>query len=226
MLLRPLARGEDPRGDGTRAHELMHRAVDPVNVEKMVLLAFRKQDVLLDVVQDAVERVLSDGGEKIERRLGAGDVHSLCYAPVEYRTRRALQSHERLGPLAVAGLEQRDQFWRLAWRHLLQRHVKARVRRGQRNDVLDPRLERGCPDRKIAAAGSAQPVDGVELEVVEHRLGRFLPGVFEVDSLPQRSALTWAIESDHGKAEIGQRQQERVELFNERIVAAVEDERA
>src|SRR5205814_4300182 len=128
-----------------------------------------------------------------------------------------------LVPLAVAGLEQRYQLLRLARRHLLQRHIEARVCRGQRNDVLDPRLERSRPDREIAAAGSAQPVDGIELEVVQHRLGRLLPGMFEVDALSQRSALTWAIESDHRKAEIGQRQQERVELFDERIVAAVED---
>jgi hypothetical protein len=33
MLLRPLARGEDPRSDGMRADELAHRPVEPVNVE-------------------------------------------------------------------------------------------------------------------------------------------------------------------------------------------------
>jgi hypothetical protein len=55
MLLRALARGEDARGDRTGADELAHRSVEPVDVEKVVLLAFRKQDILLDIVQDGIE---------------------------------------------------------------------------------------------------------------------------------------------------------------------------
>src|SRR6266536_2371357 len=221
MLLGTLARGEDPRGYGLGADELAHRPVEPVNVKKMVLLTFRQQDVLLDVVKDAVKRVLRDGGKKIERRPGTRDVHPLRYAPVEHGARRALLCHECLSPLAVAGLEQRYQLLRLAGRHLFQRHIEARVCRGQRNDVLDPRLERGRPDSEIAAAGSAQPVGGVELEIVEHRLGRLLPGVLEVDASSQRSTLPGAIESDHRKTEIGQRQQKTIEFFDEGIVAAV-----
>ena len=37
MLLSALARGEDPRGDGTRADKLAHRPVKPANVEKVTL---------------------------------------------------------------------------------------------------------------------------------------------------------------------------------------------
>ena len=50
--------------------------------------------------------------------------------------------------------------------------------------------------------------------------------MLEVDALPQRAALSRAVEADHGEAEIGQRQQKRVELLDERIVAAMEDEGA
>ena len=56
----------------------------------MILLAFGKQDVLLDVVQDAVERLLRDRGEEVEWRLRAGDVHPLDDAPFEYRAWQAL----------------------------------------------------------------------------------------------------------------------------------------
>ena len=81
-------------------------SVNPVNVEKVVLLPFRQQDILLDVVQNAVERVLRDGREKIERRPGTGNMHPLRYAPVEHRVRRALVGHECLSSLAVACPEQ------------------------------------------------------------------------------------------------------------------------
>jgi hypothetical protein len=72
-------------------------------LNKVILLAFRKQDVLLDVVQDAIERVLRDGGEKVERCLGAGDVHSLDNAPFEYRARQALPGDKGFSPVAVSG---------------------------------------------------------------------------------------------------------------------------
>ena len=60
MLLRSLARREDPRRNGPGAHEFTHGPVDPAGVEQVILLAFGKQDVLLNVVQDAVERMLRD----------------------------------------------------------------------------------------------------------------------------------------------------------------------
>ena len=124
MLLRALARREDSRGDGMRADKFVHRPVEPVDVEKVVLLAFRKQDVLLDIVQDAVERVLCDGGEKVERRRGAGNVHSLDNAPFEYGARQALPGDNGFSLLAVSSLEQRYELLRLARPHLLERHVE------------------------------------------------------------------------------------------------------
>jgi hypothetical protein len=49
--------------------------------------------------------------------------------------------------------------------------------------------------------------------------------VLEVDALAQRAALAGAVEADDREAQLGQRQQERVELLDERVVAAVEDVR-
>src|SRR5262245_12637382 len=60
MLLRSFARGEYPCRHGPGADEFAHGPVDPANIEQMILLAFGKQDILLDVVQDSVERVLGD----------------------------------------------------------------------------------------------------------------------------------------------------------------------
>ena len=92
--------------------------------------------------------------------------------------------------------------------------------------MLDARLE-GCgAHRQIAAAGRTEPVDGIEVEIVEHRLGGLLPFRLEEDALPQRAALSRPVEADHGEAEFGERQQEGVELLDEGIVAAVEDEGA
>src|SRR5262249_58243001 len=121
MLLGTLARGEDPRGDRMRADELAHRSVNPVNVKKVVLLPFRQQDVLLDVVQNAVQRVLRDRRQKIEGYAGTGDVHSLRYAPVEHGVRRALLCHEWLSSLAGSGLCEGYRLVRLAGRQVLRR---------------------------------------------------------------------------------------------------------
>src|SRR5262249_59405595 len=46
MLLRPFPRREYPRRDGTRTDELAHRPVEPLDVEQVILLAFRQQPVL------------------------------------------------------------------------------------------------------------------------------------------------------------------------------------
>src|SRR5215475_233396 len=124
MLLRSLARGEYPRRHGPGADEFAHGPMDPSDIEQVILLAFGKQDVLLDVMQDAVERVLRNRSQEVERRLGAGDMHPLDNAPFEYGTRQALPRHEGLGSLAVAGLEQRDQLLRFPRPHLLQRHIE------------------------------------------------------------------------------------------------------
>src|SRR5262245_56382381 len=142
MLLCSLARREYPRRHGPGADEFAHGPMDPPDIEQMILLAFGKQDVLLDLVQDTLERVLRNRSQEVEGRLGAGDVHPLDDAPFEYGTRKALPRHEGLGSLAVAGLEQRDELLRLARPHLLERHIETRIRRGHRDDVLDARLER------------------------------------------------------------------------------------
>jgi hypothetical protein len=77
-----------------------------------------KEHVLPDVVQDAVKRMLRNRREEIEWRHRASDVHALCDAPVEHRTRKALQRHQRLDAFAIARPEERHKL-------LLQRHIKA-----------------------------------------------------------------------------------------------------
>src|SRR5262245_14245542 len=124
MLLRSLARGKDPRRHRAGADEFAHGPMDPPDIDQVILLAFGKEDVLLDMMQDAVERVLRNRSQEVERRLGAGDMHPLDNAPFEYGTRQALPRHEGLGSLAVAGLEQRDQLLRLPRPHLLKRHIE------------------------------------------------------------------------------------------------------
>jgi len=56
MLLPSLARGEDARCHGARANQLAHRPVKPFQIEEVILLAFGQQNVLPDMMQDAVER--------------------------------------------------------------------------------------------------------------------------------------------------------------------------
>src|SRR5215468_8179977 len=184
MLLGSLASGEYPRRHGPGANELAHGLMHPADIEQVILLAFGQQDVLLDIVQDSIERVLGDCREEIERSLGSGDVHSLDNTPFEHRTRHALLGHKGLGRLAVAGLEQRDQLLSLAGPHLLERHIEARIGCGHRDDMLDTRLERSGADRHVAAAGSTEPIDRVEPEIIDGRLGRLLPRVIEIDPLP------------------------------------------
>src|SRR5689334_13409900 len=92
--------------------------------------------------------------------------------------------------------------------------------------MLDAGLERGRADRHVAAAGSAEPIDCIKAEVIDRRLGRLLPGMIEINALPQCAALAGPVEGDDGNAEIGQWQKEVVELLNERVVSAGEDERA
>src|SRR5215471_15053196 len=155
----------------------------------MVLLAFGEQNVLLHIVQNAFERVLRYRGEEIERRLGSRDVHSLRDTPVEHRARQTFFGYKRLGCFAIARLEKGDQLLRLPGSHLLECHVETRIGCGHRNDVLDTRFE-GCgTDREISAAGGAEPIHGVELEIVKQRLRRLLPGMFEVDALTKRTTL-------------------------------------
>ena len=52
VLLAALARGEDARGHRAGADQLAHRAMDPVDVEQMVLLALGEQHILRDLVQE------------------------------------------------------------------------------------------------------------------------------------------------------------------------------
>src|SRR5690348_11365414 len=141
MLLRPLARREYPRRHGPGADEFAHGPMDPADIEQMILLAFSQQDILLDVVQDSVERMLRNLREEVERRLGAGNVHPLDNAPFKHGAWQALLGHDGLGALAVAGLKPRDQLLGLPRPHLLQRHVETRIRRRHRDDMLDTRFE-------------------------------------------------------------------------------------
>ncbi len=92
--------------------------------------------------------------------------------------------------------------------------------------MLDARLERRSSDRHVAAAGGAQPIHRIELEVVDRGLGGLLPRMVQVDSLPQGAALAGPVEGDDGNAKLGQWEQEVVELLDERIVSAGEEERA
>src|SRR5215471_2481674 len=109
--------------------------------------------------------MLSNRCQEVEWGLGAGDMHPLDYAPFEYRARLALLGYHGLGSLAIAGFEPRDQLPGPAGPHLLERHIETRIRCGHRDDVLDARLERGRPDRHVAATGSTQPVDRLKLEI-------------------------------------------------------------
>ena len=68
MLLRSLARREYPRRHGPGADELAHRPMDPADIEQMILLAFSQEDILLDVVQDSVERLFRNRREEVEWR--------------------------------------------------------------------------------------------------------------------------------------------------------------
>src|ERR1700761_6979860 len=92
--------------------------------------------------------------------------------------------------------------------------------------MLDARLECRSTDRHIAAAGGTEPIDRLQAEVIDRRLGRLLPRVIEEDSLSEGAALARPVECNDGDAEVGHRQQEVVELLDERIVSAGEDERA
>src|SRR5262245_64046369 len=93
MLPCSLARREYPRRHGPGADEFAHGPMDPPDIEQMILLAFGKQDVLLDLVQDTLERVLRNRSQEVEGRLGAGDVNSLDDAQFEYVSRKTLPRH-------------------------------------------------------------------------------------------------------------------------------------
>src|SRR5215510_16260300 len=67
MLLGTLASCEYPRRHGPGANELAHGPMHPADIEQVILLTFGQQDVLLDIVQDSIERVLGDCREEIER---------------------------------------------------------------------------------------------------------------------------------------------------------------
>jgi hypothetical protein len=133
--------------------------------------------------------------------------------------------HNGLGSLTIAGIEHRDEFLGLARTHLFEGHVEARIGRGHRDDVLNTRFESGRADRHVVTARGTEPIDGIEIEVVKHCLGRLLPGVIQINALSQGTALPGTIEGDDGEAKVGERKQEGVKLFHERIVAAVKYER-
>ncbi len=60
VLLGTLAGGEDAGGDGVGTCELTRGAVDPAGVEEMVVFAFGEEDVLGDVLEDALKVVLGE----------------------------------------------------------------------------------------------------------------------------------------------------------------------
>src|ERR1700691_658713 len=92
--------------------------------------------------------------------------------------------------------------------------------------MLDTRFERCRANRHVAAARGTEPIHGVKLEVIDRRLGWLFPGVIHIDSLPQRSALARPVEGDDGNSKLSQRKKEVIELLDERIVSAGEDEGA
>ncbi len=157
--------------------------------------------------------------------LVASDVHALRDAPAEAGDLRHLFSAESFDASAIAGAEEREQVLVLSRRALLERHVHAPVAGRKRDHVLDARFEGRCAQSKIASAGSAEPVHGVHLEIVEHGFREVLPGVIEINSLRNRAALAGTVEAEHGPTVIGERLEERIKLFNERIVAAVKNKR-
>src|SRR5262249_7423471 len=53
----------DARGHGTCTDQLAHRAIQPSDVEQVVLLAFREQNVLFHTMQNSFKRVLRDRRE-------------------------------------------------------------------------------------------------------------------------------------------------------------------
>jgi hypothetical protein len=114
----------------------------------------------------------------------------------------------------------------LAGRHLAKGHVDAPVAGRHRDDVFDAGLEGRGAEAEVAAAGGPEPVNGVEFEVVEDGFSRLLPCVLEEDALAESAALAGAVEGNDGVAEVGEGLEEGVELFDEGVIAAVEDEGA
>ena len=57
MLLCAFPGGEDPRRHRMRTYEFAHRAVDPIDIKEMILVTFGEQNILLDIVQDAIKVV-------------------------------------------------------------------------------------------------------------------------------------------------------------------------
>jgi hypothetical protein len=89
--------------------------------------------------------------------------------------------------------------------------------------VLNTRLKCGRPKRQISTTRCSQPIDLVQLEIVQYGLCSFLPGMIKENPLPKRATLTGPVEPDHREANFGQRFQEWVKLLDKRIIAAVED---
>src|SRR5215831_18783696 len=113
----------------------------------------------------------------------------------------------------------------LSRRHLLECHVQAPVGSRERDHVLEPWLE-GCrPKRQVSPTGGAEPVHFAQLEVVEHGLGESVPLMREKDALAERAPLARPVEAENGPAVIRRWLQKGVELFDERVVTAVENER-
>jgi hypothetical protein len=70
--------------------------------------------------------------------------------------------------------------------------------------VFDARLKSRRPDREVARARSAKPVDLLQLEMVQDCFCRG-----KENALAQRTALTGPIKGDDGKADLRQWHQDK-----------------
>src|SRR5262249_21402864 len=78
--------------------------------------------------------------------------------------------------------------------------------------------------RHVTAAGSTQPINRIKLEVIDRGLGRLLPRVVHIDSLPQGAALARSVKGDDGNSKLGEWEQEVLKLVDERMESAGEEE--
>lgn len=74
-------------------------------IEKMIVFAFGKKNILLHVMQNSLQIMLGKACKAVEWSLCTGDVHALRDAPIKTRALRALFRHERFHGLPVARLE-------------------------------------------------------------------------------------------------------------------------
>jgi len=64
-----LARGKDARRHRTCANQFSHDAVNPIDIEKMVVFTLRDENILLHTLEDTLKVVRRKASETIKRRL-------------------------------------------------------------------------------------------------------------------------------------------------------------